>query len=64
MGLPPLPRQARLGDIVGMDHLTSLDATFIEAEDSDRHVSLAIGALAVLEGCPTMTRSLGDSPIG
>jgi diacylglycerol O-acyltransferase len=33
-----------------MDHLTSLDATFIEAEDSDRHVSLAIGALAVLEG--------------
>src|SRR6185312_6614711 len=33
-----------------MEHLTRLDASFIEAEDSDRHVSLAIGALAVLEG--------------
>lgn len=33
-----------------MDHLTRLDASFIEAEDADRHVSLAIGALAVLDG--------------
>jgi diacylglycerol O-acyltransferase len=33
-----------------MEHLTTLDATFIEAEDSDRHVSLAIGAVAVLDG--------------
>ena len=27
-----------------------LDATFLEAEDSDRHVSLAIGSLSVMEG--------------
>jgi diacylglycerol O-acyltransferase len=33
-----------------MEHLTTLDASFIEAEDSDRHVSLAIGAVAVLDG--------------
>jgi diacylglycerol O-acyltransferase / wax synthase len=37
-------------DSVLMEHLTTLDATFIEAEDSDRHVSLAIGAVAVLDG--------------
>src|ERR1700757_5207668 len=33
-----------------MEHLTMLDASFIEVEDSDPHVSVAIGALAVLEG--------------
>lgn len=33
-----------------MEHLTSLDAGFLAAEDSDRHVSLAVGGLAVLEG--------------
>ena len=27
-----------------------LDATFLEAEDSDRHVSLAIGSVSVIEG--------------
>lgn len=27
-----------------------LDASFLEAEDSDRHVSLAIGSVSVLEG--------------
>ena len=27
-----------------------LDAGFLEAEDSDRHVSLAIGSVSVLEG--------------
>ncbi len=27
-----------------------LDAGFLHAEDSDRHVSLAIGAIAVLAG--------------
>ncbi len=31
-----------------MEQLTVLDAGFLEAEDSDRHVSLAIGAIAVL----------------
>jgi diacylglycerol O-acyltransferase / wax synthase len=33
-----------------MEHLSTLDAGFLEAEDSDPHVSLAVGALAVLEG--------------
>ncbi|MET0992573.1 MAG: wax ester/triacylglycerol synthase family O-acyltransferase [Mycobacterium sp.] len=33
-----------------MDHLTTLDAGFLEVEDSDRHVSLAVGGLSVVEG--------------
>lgn len=33
-----------------MEQLTVLDAGFLEAEDSDPHVSLAIGAVAVLAG--------------
>jgi len=33
-----------------MDHLSSLDAGFLEAEDSDRHVSLAVGGICVIEG--------------
>ncbi|OSC43218.1 WS/DGAT/MGAT family O-acyltransferase [Mycobacterium decipiens] len=33
-----------------MNHLTTLDAGFLEAEDVDRHVSLAIGGLAIIEG--------------
>ncbi|MGO9031057.1 WS/DGAT/MGAT family O-acyltransferase [Mycobacterium sp.] len=33
-----------------MAHLTPLDAAFLEAEDSDPHVSLAIGVVAVVEG--------------
>ncbi|MGE2835038.1 WS/DGAT/MGAT family O-acyltransferase [Mycobacterium sp. SMC-4] len=33
-----------------MDHLTTLDAGFLEAEDSDPHVSLAIGGVAVMNG--------------
>lgn len=35
-----------------MEQLSTLDAGFLEAEDSDPHVSLAIGALAVMEGPP------------
>lgn len=35
-----------------MEQLTTLDAGFLEAEDSDRHISLAIGGLVVLEGPP------------
>jgi len=31
-----------------MEQMTMLDAGFLQAEDSDRHVSLAIGALSVL----------------
>ena len=33
-----------------MERLTALDASFLEAEDSDPHVSLAVGGLSVLEG--------------
>jgi diacylglycerol O-acyltransferase len=33
-----------------MDHLSTLDAAFLEAEDSDRHVSLAVGGVSVIEG--------------
>jgi diacylglycerol O-acyltransferase / wax synthase len=33
-----------------MEYLSTLDASFLEAEDSDPHVSLAVGALAVLGG--------------
>ncbi|WP_343708579.1 wax ester/triacylglycerol synthase family O-acyltransferase [Mycobacterium sp.] len=33
-----------------MEQLTTLDAGFLHAEDADRHVSLAIGGLAVIEG--------------
>lgn len=36
--------------VVGMDYLSTLDAGFLQVEDSDPHVSLAVGALAVLEG--------------
>ena len=32
------------------EHLSTLDAGFLEAEDSDRHVSLAVGAISVIEG--------------
>ncbi|MEO8813887.1 MAG: wax ester/triacylglycerol synthase family O-acyltransferase [Mycobacterium sp.] len=35
-----------------MEQLTTLDAGFLEAEDSDRHISLAIGGLVILEGPP------------
>ncbi|MCV7250868.1 wax ester/triacylglycerol synthase family O-acyltransferase [Mycobacterium hackensackense] len=33
-----------------MERLSPLDAAFLEAEDSDRHVSLALGAVAVIDG--------------
>ncbi|WP_068273052.1 WS/DGAT/MGAT family O-acyltransferase [Aldersonia kunmingensis] len=33
-----------------MEHLSALDAGFLEAEDADRHVSLAIGGLAIVDG--------------
>lgn len=33
-----------------MEHLTALDASFLAAEDSDPHVSLAIGVVSVVAG--------------
>lgn len=35
--------------MAAVDQLTTLDAGFLKAEDADRHVSLAIGGLAVIE---------------
>jgi len=35
-----------------MEHLTALDATFLEVEDSDPHVSLAVGGVSIMEGPP------------
>lgn len=43
-----------------MQHLTPLDAGFLEVEDSDPHVSLAIAVAAVLEGpAPSEEEILG-----
>jgi len=33
-----------------MEHLSTLDAGFLEAEDSDRHISLAVGGVSIIEG--------------
>jgi diacylglycerol O-acyltransferase len=33
-----------------MEQLTALDAAFLEAEDSDSNVSLAVGALSIIDG--------------
>jgi diacylglycerol O-acyltransferase len=35
-----------------MEHLSPLDAAFLDAEDEDRHASLAIASVAVVEGPP------------
>jgi WS/DGAT/MGAT family acyltransferase len=35
-----------------MEHLTMLDASFLQAEDSDPHVSLAVGGVSIIEGPP------------
>ena len=35
-----------------MEYLSPLDAAFLDAEDADRHASLAIASVAVLEGPP------------
>src|SRR5690242_9108609 len=49
-GLPPLPSPACRAHGLHMDSLSMLDAGFLEAEDADRHVSLAIGSVSILEG--------------
>lgn len=47
-----------------MEQLSTLDAGFLHAEDSDRHVSLAIGAVAVLAGpmpsFDSLTATIGE----
>ena len=39
-----------LGKGTDMDRLNPLDALFVDAEDADRHVSMAIASIAVFEG--------------
>src|SRR6201993_1525612 len=46
----PSPGGHAVADSSGMEHLTALDATFLEVEDSDPHVSLAVGGLSIVEG--------------
>lgn len=46
----PLAQHGQMAEGSHMEQLTTLDAGFLYAEDSDRHVSLAIGAIAVLAG--------------
>ncbi|MFE3798791.1 wax ester/triacylglycerol synthase family O-acyltransferase [Nocardia tengchongensis] len=40
-----------------MSELSPLDAGFMEMEDADRHISLGIGAVAILEGDPPTRES-------
>lgn len=42
----------RGGQSYRMEHLTTLDASFLQAEDSDPHVSLAVGGVSIIQGPP------------
>ncbi|MFN6545078.1 WS/DGAT/MGAT family O-acyltransferase [Mycolicibacterium nivoides] len=44
-----------------MDRLTALDVAFLEAEDADSNVSLAMGALSIVEGSLPDYRAVLDS---
>ena len=35
-----------------MEHLSALDASFLQAEDSDPHISLAVGGVSIITGPP------------
>lgn len=56
--LPVLFCGRRVGFV---EHLSTLDAGFLEAEDSDRHVSLAVGGVSVIEGPMPDFASLVDN---
>jgi hypothetical protein len=47
-----------------MEAVTALDAGFLHAEDSDRHVSLAIGALAVARLTALSAGHWRSTPVG
>jgi diacylglycerol O-acyltransferase / wax synthase len=49
-GLLALTARSRRGDSGKMEQLTALDVTFLEVEDSDPHVSLAVGGVSIIEG--------------
>ncbi|MCX2931318.1 wax ester/triacylglycerol synthase family O-acyltransferase [Mycobacterium sp. CVI_P3] len=44
-----------------VNHLTTLDAGFLQLEDTDRHISLAIGGVAVLAGPPPEFGAVRDT---
>ena len=48
--LGPVSPHWEVGAVNHENRMTTLDAGFLQAEDSDPHVSLAIGGLAVLTG--------------
>lgn len=50
--LAALPHERRAVHSHRMEHLTALDASFLQAEDSDPHVSLAVGGVSIVEGPP------------
>lgn len=58
MGLLPLSAGMIRAHIRVMDRLTALDVAFLETEDADRNVSLAIGVLSVLDGPPPSDRTI------
>lgn len=45
----------------GRDYVTALDAAFLELEDSDRHVNLAIGGVSVISGPVPDDREIMDA---
>ena len=48
-----------------MEQLTALDAAFLEVEDSDPHVSLAVGGVSIMEGpAPSYDEFVSTSPNG
>jgi diacylglycerol O-acyltransferase / wax synthase len=70
LGLPTLPTAAPAAHSGVMEHLTALDACFLEAEDSDPHVNLAIGGVSIVAGpmpqydelVSAFTRRVSDIP--
>jgi WS/DGAT/MGAT family acyltransferase len=44
-----------------MEHLSTLDASFLQAEDSDPHVSLAVGGVSIIEGPAPEYREIAEA---
>lgn len=60
-GLPALVCTVVRAQIGEMERLTALDVAFLEAEDADSNVSLAMGVLSILEGPTPDQRAILDS---
>ena len=52
LGLATLLRSHRGVHRHRMEHLSALDASFLQAEDSDPHISLAVGGVSIITGPP------------